>query len=289
VSEFPPQVWKRDAPLGRAEVIRGLGGVVAPLLAGFSLAAIVTIRTADGKPVLLADWATAAFALAAVLLLGGMQLAFVGLMHSAPPDQHFAWHPEAAVDVDRLEEARFEQATDRWLASVFWDRTRVLYNAGLVAFLLGVLLLLVPRTWTLPRSAGVAIAGAGMLFELLWAFSPSRRLRGLLQPEYEHVKTRITLSTLDTTSLRSVLRGLESYEAPRREPEPEKLDDVVALVQASPDITVNEIRRHLGLRADAVFALLGELSVTGRIERRGAGGHGKVRITSTPVERAGSR
>jgi hypothetical protein len=53
---------------GLMVVIRGLGGTVAPLLAGFSLAAAAQLVTSQ-KPPPLADWAIAAFTVGTTMLL----------------------------------------------------------------------------------------------------------------------------------------------------------------------------------------------------------------------------
>ncbi len=160
-------VWKRPGALGEAEVERGLGGVVSPVLAGFSLAAIATVVTADRVPPL-ADWAVAALAVTAACLVFGMQYAFLSLRHSTPPADRLGWNPEATVDESELNRERRRQATDRDLALRYSGRTRGFYNTALISFALGLALLVVPREWSVASVVAVAAAALAGLIEITW-------------------------------------------------------------------------------------------------------------------------
>jgi hypothetical protein len=160
-------VWRRPSMLGYAESLRGLGGIVAPLLTGFSLAAIATLASADNPPPL-ADWASAALAGAVALLLFSMQVAFLALTRNSTPGDVLMWHPEATVSEELLEEARRVHAAD------FAEMTRLgrlslgTYGAGLLAFLVGVVLLMVPNDWTIAWSIGLVATGAALALETWW-------------------------------------------------------------------------------------------------------------------------
>jgi hypothetical protein len=112
--------------------------ICAPILAGFSLAAIVGIGTTtslSGRPA--AAPAIAFFAGAAVLLLFAMQV----LAISGRPG----------------------------LAIVRWPRVtkRSLYELGLLAFLAGLGLFLWPRNWSGAAIAGVAVVGITVISDLV--------------------------------------------------------------------------------------------------------------------------
>src|SRR5437899_1807757 len=92
------QVWKRHAPIGKFAMVQGMGGIVAPLLAGFALATIAVLLTTgwvnssttskDGPP--FADWAVAALAIAATLFLLTMEFAFVASRYAITPEERLA-------------------------------------------------------------------------------------------------------------------------------------------------------------------------------------------------------
>lgn len=160
-------VWTRPRSLGYHEALRGLGGIVSPLLAGFSLAGIATLTTAEHPP-RLADWSISLLAGAVALLLFSMQVAFMSLTRNATPQDILAWHPEITVSETELYSARQAQG------EAFRDMSRLgrislfTYNLGLIAFLLGVLLLLIPRHWTAGYGIGLAAIGVALFVEIWW-------------------------------------------------------------------------------------------------------------------------
>lgn len=178
-------VWQRPRALGYHETLRGLGGIVAPLLAGFSLAAIATIVTSDTAPAL-AEWAAAAFAAAVALLLFSMQVAIDALRQNSSPSDVLMWRPEATVSDDELQLARLAQAAD------FREMTRLgrlsleTYGFGLVAFLLGVLLLMIPDEWSPAWVVGVAVTSAALTLEVWWL--AANRMRWLPHPVSRSMK-----------------------------------------------------------------------------------------------------
>lgn len=160
-------VWRRPRALGYHEALRGLGGIVAPLLAGFSLAAIATIITSDAAPPL-ADWAVASLATAVALLLFSMQVAFLSLTQNSSPQDVLMWRPEASVSEDELQEARSVQSADFEEMSRLGRLSLRAYEAGLIAFLFGVLLLMIPNEWSVGFAIGVIVMTAALLLELWW-------------------------------------------------------------------------------------------------------------------------
>lgn len=162
-----PSVWLRPSALNYGEELKGYGGIVSPLLAGFSLLAIATIATSRDKPPF-ATWAAASFAAAVGLLLFAMQVSILSLGRSSSPDDILMWRPEATVSDDELRAARAAQARDLLEMARLARLSFRAYGAGLVAFLSGVLLLMIPRHWTLGWKIGVAIASLALFLELWW-------------------------------------------------------------------------------------------------------------------------
>lgn len=160
-------VWKRPGPVGQFEILRGLGGIVAPVLSGFSLAAVVTLLTAEKKP-LLAEPSITAFAWCTVCLLLSMQFSSLALRHATVPTDRLAWHPEAKFDDQARERERIAQARDHALALYYEKLTQNLYNSGLLLFVVSLGLLLVPRDWSVWRALALGSVAIGALIEINW-------------------------------------------------------------------------------------------------------------------------
>jgi hypothetical protein len=160
-------VWTRPQMLGYAEAPRGLGGIVAPLLSGFSLAAIAAIVTASDPPPD-GDWAVAALAATVALLLFSMQVAFLCLTKNSTPGEILEWHPEATVSDEELAVVRQVQASDFYAMARLGKISFIAYGWGLVAFHTAVLLLLVPHHWSVARAVGFGIVAAALCLELWW-------------------------------------------------------------------------------------------------------------------------
>jgi len=212
-----PQVWKHHDPVGKFAMVQGMGGVVAPLLAGFSLATIAVLVTtgwlnaskpsSDGPPH--ADLAVAALAVAATSFLLTMEFTFIASRYATTPAERMDWTPEAALDRDVLQAARVAQAMDRVLADSFAYRARWLYNGGLMFFLAGLGVIAVPQRWTPPLVVAVSVAFLALIFEV-WAvlLKWPRRWHAAIFPAYRQVRARIspTVDALDEVSRRSVMR-----------------------------------------------------------------------------------
>jgi hypothetical protein len=147
-----------------------LGGVVAPLLTGFSLTAIVLLLTASATP-RRADWASVAFVIAVACLLFSMQVAFLALARSPSPADILTWKPEVAVSVEALQKARAEQAAHLADVKRLWKLYAATYDVGVVAFLAGVLFLLIPHSYSLARIVALVVAGLALGLELWWTLA----------------------------------------------------------------------------------------------------------------------
>jgi hypothetical protein len=182
-------LWRRPDDFGFQETMRGLGGVAAPLLAGFSLATIATLAAAD-RPPRLGDWAILALAGAACLLLYSMQVAFLGLGHDPRPSEALSWYPEAVVDKQTLNWLRRRQGRDYRLAVKYQARHALTYDAGLLLFLCGLGLLTWPQAGhaSVARYTAVAVVGVAFAVELYWVvvrrLNPKRVARG--KPRLRH-------------------------------------------------------------------------------------------------------
>jgi hypothetical protein len=197
-------VWNVPAVAGQAESPRTLGGVVTPVLAGFALATVALLVSGDPQFLpRLHEQAVLAFAVAVGLLLAAMQFSSASVRYASRPTDRLDLVPEARVDLDKLNFVRKAQHRDRYLEDVYYDRARYTYNLGLMAFLVGLGLIVWPDnlTWSnWARVASAAVVVLSVIVELIWTFST--RLGGLgrwLFPDYESVPDNKLGADLSTT------------------------------------------------------------------------------------------
>jgi hypothetical protein len=197
--------WKRPRRLGYSETLRGLGGIVAPLLTGFSLTSIALLLTSATKPPL-ADWAVLALTVTVACLLFSMQVAFLALARSPSPADILTWEPQVAVSREALQKAREEQAANFADMKRFWDLSGRAYDLGLVFFLTAVLLLLIPPSWSAPRIAAVVVGSLGLCVELWWALANQfDRLRHPVVRDSDPATFARKLAPLDQVGFAAVL------------------------------------------------------------------------------------
>src|ERR1700749_4262473 len=171
-----PRVWNRRRPINYPKQIEVTGGIAAPLLAGFSLTTVAQLVIGRDHP-WLSDWAVGLFAIAAALLVYALQFSATALGYAATPSERLDYNPEAAFKPDILHVIRNRQWEEMELRAKYTTRTKYCYNFGLLAFLAGLGLLLVPhQTWPWPwgRLIGVAVVGASLIIEVMWTFSNAR-------------------------------------------------------------------------------------------------------------------
>jgi hypothetical protein len=169
-----PQVWKRPNSPGDIEAVKGMGGVVAPLLAGFCLATIAVLMTSTNTAKTpLAVWATLCLTGAAVLFLYTVQYSFLAVRSGSPPSAYLDWQTEARLDPKRMHKLRREQAQDRELFNRYQRRAGAFFTLGMWAFLAGLALVLVPHQWQFMNVVAVSGVGIAFFVEVLWWLSGS--------------------------------------------------------------------------------------------------------------------
>jgi hypothetical protein len=177
-----PEVWSQRHPINYPKQIEVAGGIAAPLLAGFSLTTVAQLVIGQDHP-WLSEWATALFALAAALLVFSVQFSATALGYAATPSERLDYNPEAAFDPEVLKLIRERQWQEMDLRVKYSTRARFCYNVGLLAFLSGLGLILVPQgawPWPWGRVIGVAVISISLLFEAIWILSNAKRPKWLL-------------------------------------------------------------------------------------------------------------
>jgi hypothetical protein len=168
-----PRVWNRRRPINYPKQIEMAGGIAAPLLAGFSLTTVAELVVGQDHP-WLSDWAIALFAIAAALLVYAVQFSATALGYAATPSDRLDYSPEAAFKPDILHVIRARQWEEMELRAKYTDRTKYCYNFGLLAFLGGLGLLLVPHQgwpWPWGRLIGVIVVSISIIIEFMWILS----------------------------------------------------------------------------------------------------------------------
>jgi hypothetical protein len=169
----------RPTPYGAPAAVEGMGGIVAPLLAGFSLALLGLVIQAEDD----LRWPNLALLLlsvAIVLLVLVVQFAFRARQYAATPSQAKDWWPDFDHNPERqqrvYEELSVYLACHRWWTT----RARALYNTAIGVLLLGLAVVLVPKHPIGPlRAAAIAAVLAGLVMEVLllvggWLLAPPR-------------------------------------------------------------------------------------------------------------------
>ena len=179
----PPTVWEHSRPVGFVESVKVVGGIAAPLLAGFSLTAVIQLLTlgADVRPPL-TGLAVAAFSLAGAFLLYCLQFSAVAVGFAAAPSDYLDYSPEASHDPAAFARLRAVQHEDGALRRAYNARAGLCYNLGLITFLFGFGFVLVPRHWFWfsGRPVGLAAVLVALVVEIVWTTSNASRPKVML-------------------------------------------------------------------------------------------------------------
>ncbi len=170
--------WRRPSPLGYGPAIDAMGNVAAPLLAGFSVATLGIVLTAEQSlrwpgAVLICLTAAAAF------FVMCLQCGFHARQHLYSPADAAAWWEKSDLEA-RRDDIQAEQEHDYQIWLIWMNRTRRLYNFGIYALWVGIGIALVPPSRESMaeascRWAAVGVAVAALLAELLWSGVPAAR------------------------------------------------------------------------------------------------------------------
>jgi hypothetical protein len=228
-----PLIWKRPGSIGDLEAIRGMGGVVAPLLAGFALATIALLVTsAHPAQTPQAPWAVACLAVSAVLFLNSIQYSYLAVRSGTTPTAYLEWDPAAKLDPKRLNDVRLEQAADRKLFDRFNGIAGLLYDGALLLFLAGLALVIVPQEWQPANGVALGAVSLAGAFEVTWILArwsgPLQSIVAVLVPLKSEVSKQVA-STVDPIPSQvlaelGLLHTSAPLEAPRPEAEPPTSD-----------------------------------------------------------------
>ena len=166
----PGPTWDVPTPYGSSEAVQTMGGIAAPVLAGFSftlLALILQIEDALKWP----DLALVALMGAGLGFIAVVQFTFWTRHYSARPAEILEWWPDAEDpwrrELIREDQWTYEAERRRWATAA-----RRAYITAIVLLLVGVALVLVPDgpLGDIPagRATAIAVALLGLLLELLW-------------------------------------------------------------------------------------------------------------------------
>jgi len=185
------QFWATPYLYGEAEALNSMGTIAAPLLAGFSLAAMVQTLTITKTQARWPDTAFLLFMLAAVLFITTVQAMFWARSYQVTPQQIKEWWPDAD-DAGRMELLHREQKRHAAGFRMWSNRARVIYSVALICLLAALTLLAVP-----PPSHGqpsdlrwlaVAVGVATSIAETIWTiggFTSPRWMTWLLEPSQD--------------------------------------------------------------------------------------------------------
>lgn len=166
--------WVTPDKYGSAEALMSMGAIAAPLLGGFSLAAMVQTLTLTPSEARWPDAAMVLFLLAAALFIATVQSMFWAREYQVTPAEIIAWWPDAQ---DRLDMLRAEQAQHAAGFAMWSGRARLAYNAALICLLAGLTTLAVPAGShghpPVLRWVAVAFGAVALAAEILWIMGSS--------------------------------------------------------------------------------------------------------------------
>jgi hypothetical protein len=188
-----PALWRHPEPAGYVIGFTSFATIAAPLLVGFSLTAIITLSgNADSRGTR-GNIAIAAFSIAAVLMLFTLQSGIAASQRAIPPDQRAAQYPEARYQLGWMRELLLDQWRDEKLAWRLYTRCRWTYNLGIIAFLGGLIAVLIPppgkwdglHTGPVFRILALVVVVIAFLIEIVLTFRKPGFMSGWLVPGSE--------------------------------------------------------------------------------------------------------
>ncbi|MEX1142810.1 MAG: hypothetical protein WD399_07290 [Thermoleophilaceae bacterium] len=171
-----PEIFGKLPPQGFGDAVDRVAFTAAPLLAGFAVTFVGFVATGS-LPMRWPNATLLALVVAALLLIGSLQLAFNARVHYLPYGE-FSQRLQL-VRPDMREGVKMDYANDLEQYSRLVDRSRRAYNAGITVLLLAIAAALIPAgalsdvdalRWV---AAGAATVGG--LIELAWAVDAERQ------------------------------------------------------------------------------------------------------------------
>jgi hypothetical protein len=175
IGRAPKSTWSPLIPLGYPASIQALGGFAAPLLAATSFTMMALLLSSPLQS--FARWPNAALTL---FLIGGLaQIAAVqatmwARRYDTSPAELAAWYPEEVTDGTPSDWLRNVQIGHAELNERWANRTRLVYHAGIVMLLAGLVATVVPVGHiTAARWVLILVGVAGLAGEVLWIVAAS--------------------------------------------------------------------------------------------------------------------
>lgn len=179
-ASFPSekQFWKVPSPYGAPAAIETLSTIAAPLLGGFSITLAGVVMQASER-FRFYSIALLLLVIAAVLLLTSVQCGFWARHYYMRPEEAITWWPDYESNLQRQKMLLSEQHKSYALFTRWSRRARHTYSFGIVVFLLGIMVTLIPvgTGWQSQVQWGaVFVAALAAVGELTWLTSASRRM-----------------------------------------------------------------------------------------------------------------
>ena len=163
--------WVIPNLYGLAEALNSMGTIAAPLLGGFSLAAMVQTLTINTTEARWPDAAFLLFMLAAVLFVATVQAMFWARQYQTNPTEIKGWWPDATKP-QRVAQLRQEQRRHAAGFRMWSNRARITYSAALLCLLAALMVLAVPHPshgqTPVLRWLAVAVGAAAFITEAIW-------------------------------------------------------------------------------------------------------------------------
>jgi hypothetical protein len=163
--------WQVPSPYNYPAAIDSMGTIAAPLLASVSLALIAVVLTGASS----FRWVDAALFLlviAAAAFIATVEFSFIARQYAVTPSDLELWWPDHDVP-ERRDRLRAIQRFHRIRFTRWADRARNAYNIALLALILGVTVLLIPKGSICHangfRILAVVLLAATFVAEFLWA------------------------------------------------------------------------------------------------------------------------
>lgn len=161
----PPELY------GEAEALNSMGTIAAPLLGGFSLAAMVLTVTITTSETRWPDAALLLFMLAAVFFVATVQFMFAARRFQASPSEFKAWWPDAEQP-QRIKKLQNDQKRHAAGFRRWSGRALVTYRVAVLCLQAALTMIAVPAVShgqvSVLRWSAVAVGGAVFIAQAIW-------------------------------------------------------------------------------------------------------------------------